>query len=85
VIVRDNIGAASGPSATAQGGGIWNGPLLSGPPVVPSQTGTRRRHLDLATGESTASKARPAVVAAAPLRNSPAVPSPDVAGSANQA
>jgi hypothetical protein len=34
VTVRDNIGTASGSSATAQGGGIWNGPLLSGPPVV---------------------------------------------------
>jgi hypothetical protein len=34
VNVRGNTGTASAPSATAQGGGIWNGPLLSGPPVV---------------------------------------------------
>jgi Right handed beta helix region len=33
VVVRGNSGHARGPEATAQGGGIWNGVLLSGPPV----------------------------------------------------
>jgi hypothetical protein len=40
-VVRDNTGAVHGGSSaspagppTAQGGGIWNGPLLSGPPVT---------------------------------------------------
>jgi hypothetical protein len=33
VVVRGNRGRASGPDATAQGGGIWNGVLYSGPPV----------------------------------------------------
>ncbi len=34
VVVADNRGSATSPEpATAQGGGIWNGPYLSGPPV----------------------------------------------------
>ena len=33
VVVRGNSGHARGPEATAQGGGIWNGVLFSGPPV----------------------------------------------------
>ena len=33
VVVGGNSGHARGPEATAQGGGIWNGVLLSGPPV----------------------------------------------------
>ena len=33
VQVRDNTGRADGPDGFAQGGGIWNGVLLSGPPV----------------------------------------------------
>jgi hypothetical protein len=33
-VVAGNLGIAYGPHATAQGGGIWNGALLSGPPVV---------------------------------------------------
>jgi hypothetical protein len=33
VVVRGNSGRARGPEATAQGGGIWNGVLFSGPPV----------------------------------------------------
>jgi hypothetical protein len=32
-VVRGNSGRAEGPDATVQGGGIWNGVLLSGPPV----------------------------------------------------
>jgi hypothetical protein len=31
--VRNNSGTASGPGSTVQGGGIWNGVDLSGPPV----------------------------------------------------
>ena len=34
VLVSDNAGRAVAPDATAQGGGIWNGVLLSGPPVT---------------------------------------------------
>jgi hypothetical protein len=34
VLVAHNVGIARGPSATAQGGGVWNGVDLSGPPVV---------------------------------------------------
>jgi hypothetical protein len=33
VAVNDNIGRASGQGGVAQGGGIWNGVDLSGPPV----------------------------------------------------
>jgi hypothetical protein len=33
VRVSGNSGRATGPSGVAQGGGIWNGVLLSGPPV----------------------------------------------------
>ncbi len=33
VAVRDNVGHVRGTDATAQGGGIWNGVLYSGPPV----------------------------------------------------
>ena len=33
VTVTGNVGKASGPSGTVQGGGIWNGVFLSGPPV----------------------------------------------------
>jgi hypothetical protein len=33
VVVSHNLASALGPDATAQGGGIWNGVLLSGPPV----------------------------------------------------
>lgn len=33
VVVRDNTGHADGPSGRAEGGGIWNGDELSGPPV----------------------------------------------------
>lgn len=33
VLVSDNSLRAGGKTATVQGGGIWNGPLLSGPPV----------------------------------------------------
>ena len=33
VTVVDNSLWAGGPSAVAQGAGVWNGPLLSGPPV----------------------------------------------------
>ena len=33
VRISDNVGRAAGPSGDAQGGGIWNGVLLSGPPV----------------------------------------------------
>ena len=32
-VVANNVARASGPSGTAQGGGIWNGVDLSGPPV----------------------------------------------------
>lgn len=32
-LVSRNVGKASGPDGTAQGGGIWNGVFLSGPPV----------------------------------------------------
>jgi hypothetical protein len=34
VRVRHNTGTATGPTSSAQGGGIWNGVLLSGPPVT---------------------------------------------------
>ncbi len=34
VVIRNNSVTALGPRATAQGGGIWNGVALSGPPVV---------------------------------------------------
>ncbi len=33
VRISGNVGRATGPSGDAQGGGIWNGVLLSGPPV----------------------------------------------------
>jgi hypothetical protein len=33
VLVLGNTAAARGRHTLAQGGGIWNGPLLSGPPV----------------------------------------------------
>ena len=33
VVIRQNTASARGRNASAQGGGIWNGPLLSGPPV----------------------------------------------------
>jgi hypothetical protein len=33
VLVSDNSGTANGPAGVAQGGGIWNGIELSGPPV----------------------------------------------------
>jgi hypothetical protein len=33
VRVSGNAGQATGPAGVAQGGGIWNGVLLSGPPV----------------------------------------------------
>lgn len=32
--IYGNTGSATGSGATAQGGGIWNGPFLSGPPVA---------------------------------------------------
>ena len=32
--IRDNRGTASAPAARAQGGGVWNGVFLSGPPVA---------------------------------------------------
>ena len=41
VLVQRNTGTARAPSATAQGGGIWNGPFLSGPPVQLTLTSTR--------------------------------------------
>ena len=52
-----------------------------------SGAGATRRKAAPATAQrrSTASNARPALVATAPLRNRPALPSPGVAGSANQA
>jgi hypothetical protein len=34
VAISGNTGTATGSGATAQGGGIWNGPFLSGPPVT---------------------------------------------------
>jgi hypothetical protein len=37
-VVQGNHVVARAPSATAQGGGIWNGPFLSGPPVELSLT-----------------------------------------------
>jgi hypothetical protein len=33
VVIRQNTARALGRNASAQGGGIWNGPFLSGPPV----------------------------------------------------
>jgi hypothetical protein len=33
VRISDNVGTATGPAGFLQGGGIWNGVLLSGPPV----------------------------------------------------
>jgi hypothetical protein len=33
VLVSSNVGRANGPVGAAQGGGIWNGVELSGPPV----------------------------------------------------
>ncbi len=41
VAVRDNRGIAVGPDATAQGAGIWNGVLYSGPPVKLTLRGSR--------------------------------------------
>ncbi len=37
-MVSHNVGRVSAPEATAQGGGIWNGAFLSGPPVELSLT-----------------------------------------------
>lgn len=34
VHLHDNTGTATGPTSSAQGGGIWNGVLLSGPPAT---------------------------------------------------
>jgi hypothetical protein len=41
VLVQRNTGTARAPTATAQGGGIWNGLFLSGPPVQLTLTNTR--------------------------------------------
>jgi hypothetical protein len=41
VLVQRNTGTARAPTATAQGGGIRNGPFLSGPPVQLTLTNTR--------------------------------------------
>jgi hypothetical protein len=41
VVVRHNTGRAVAPDATAQGGGIWNGVLYSGPPVELTLRDTR--------------------------------------------
>ena len=38
VVVGDNTARASGLGATAQGGGIWNGDLIAGPPVLGSRS-----------------------------------------------
>ncbi len=40
-VVQNNSGAAAGPKADAQGGGIWDGVFLSGPPVQLSLTGVK--------------------------------------------
>jgi hypothetical protein len=42
--VSNNSGTAVGPSGTAQGGGIWNGVDLSGPPVQLTLAGTTVTH-----------------------------------------
>jgi len=42
--ISDNRGTATAPDATAQGGGIWNGPFPGGPPVQLSLEGTTVTH-----------------------------------------
>jgi hypothetical protein len=34
VVVRRNVAGADGPAGSAQGGGIWNGALVTGPPAL---------------------------------------------------
>jgi hypothetical protein len=52
VQVQGNSGIAHAPKATAQGGGIWNGVLFSGPPVVLTLTNTQvtRNALEVSAG-----------------------------------
>lgn len=40
-VVRNNVGSARGPQREAEGGGIWNGEYLSGPPVELSLQNSR--------------------------------------------
>ena len=47
VLVTRNSGAAYGPSGHAQGGGIWNGVELSGPPVELTLTDSAINHNSL--------------------------------------
>ena len=50
VAVTGNVGKASGPSGDVQGGGIWNGVFLSGPPVELSLDHTTVAHNQLFGG-----------------------------------
>jgi hypothetical protein len=44
VVIDHNVAAAQGPAGFAQGGGIWNGVDLAGPPVELTLTDSRVTH-----------------------------------------
>ncbi len=74
VRISGNVGRATGPSGDAQGGGIWNGVLLSGPPVELTLDRTLVTH-NVLTGSAGVSVQGGGVFTTSPitLRRSPIV------------
>ena len=74
VRISENVGRATGPSGDAQGGGIWNGVLLSGPPVELTLDHTLVTH-NVLTGSAGVSVQGGGVFTTSPitLRQSPIV------------
>jgi hypothetical protein len=54
--VRDNAGTARAPVTMAQGGGIWNGAFLSGPPVDLALTSSRVVHNSVAATDASSAQ-----------------------------
>ncbi len=60
-VVSHNAAKAIGPSGVAEGGGIWNGVFLSGPPVELTLTDSLITHNVLAGGAGDRAEGRRAV------------------------